>query len=38
VLKTLDPEAAARLAGEAQHDIDARWKLYETLAAQGSIG
>ena len=32
VLKTLDPEAAARLAGEAQHDIDARWKLYETLA------
>ena len=26
VLKTLDPEAAARLAGEAQHDIDARWE------------
>jgi pyruvate-ferredoxin/flavodoxin oxidoreductase len=34
VLKTLDPDAAARLAGDAQHDIDARWKLYETLANQ----
>ena len=31
-LKTTDPEAAARLATEAQHDIQARWKLYETLA------
>ena len=32
VLKTTDPAAAARLETEAQHDIDARWKLYETLA------
>jgi pyruvate-ferredoxin/flavodoxin oxidoreductase len=31
-LKTLDPEVAARLAAEAVHDIEARWKLYETLA------
>jgi pyruvate-ferredoxin/flavodoxin oxidoreductase len=31
-LKTLDPEVAARLAGEAEHDIQTRWKLYETLA------
>jgi pyruvate-ferredoxin/flavodoxin oxidoreductase len=31
-LKTIDPEAAARLATEAEHDIETRWKLYETLA------
>ncbi len=31
-LKTIDPDAAARLAAQAQHDIDSRWKLYETLA------
>jgi len=32
VLRSLDPEAAGRLAQAAQHDIDARWALYETLA------
>ena len=32
VLRSLDPEAAGRLAEAAQHDIDARWALYETLA------
>jgi pyruvate-ferredoxin/flavodoxin oxidoreductase len=32
VLRTMDPEAAAALAVEAQHDIDARWGLYESLA------
>jgi pyruvate-ferredoxin/flavodoxin oxidoreductase len=32
VLRTLDPEAARRLGDAAQHDIDARWALYETLA------
>ncbi len=32
VLKQLDPAAAQALAGEAQHDIDARWALYESLA------
>jgi len=32
VLQRLDAEAAARLATEAQHDIDARWALYESLA------
>ena len=32
VLQTLDPEAARGLAVAAQHDIDARWALYETLA------
>ena len=32
VLRSLDKDVAARLAGEAQHDIDTRWKLYETLA------
>jgi pyruvate-ferredoxin/flavodoxin oxidoreductase len=37
MLKTINPEAAARLAGEAQHDIDARWKLYETLANRRGI-
>jgi pyruvate-ferredoxin/flavodoxin oxidoreductase len=31
-LKTIDPEAAARLATEAEHDIETRWKLYQTLA------
>jgi pyruvate-ferredoxin/flavodoxin oxidoreductase len=31
-LKDIDPEAAARLATEAEHDIETRWKLYETLA------
>jgi pyruvate-ferredoxin/flavodoxin oxidoreductase len=31
-LKTTDSEAATRLATEAQHDIQARWRLYETLA------
>jgi pyruvate-ferredoxin/flavodoxin oxidoreductase len=33
-LKAIDPEAAARLAVEAEHDIQARWKLYETLAGK----
>jgi pyruvate-ferredoxin/flavodoxin oxidoreductase len=32
VLQRLDAEAAARLAAEAQRDIDARWALYESLA------
>jgi len=32
VLQRLDADAAARLATEAQHDIDARWALYESLA------
>jgi len=32
VLRTLDPEAAALLGRDAQHDIDARWALYESLA------
>jgi pyruvate-ferredoxin/flavodoxin oxidoreductase len=32
VLRSLDPETAGRLAAEAQHDIDARWSLYESLA------
>jgi pyruvate-ferredoxin/flavodoxin oxidoreductase len=31
-LKTIDPEAAVRLAIDAGHDIEARWKLYEKLA------
>jgi pyruvate-ferredoxin/flavodoxin oxidoreductase len=31
VLRTIDPGAADRVAAEAQHDIDARWKLYQTL-------
>jgi pyruvate-ferredoxin/flavodoxin oxidoreductase len=32
VLTRLDPDAAARLAAEAQQDIDRRWRLYEHLA------
>ena len=32
VLRSLDAEAARRLGDAAQHDIDARWALYETLA------
>ena len=32
VLRSLDPEAARTLGDAAQHDIDARWALYETLA------
>ena len=32
VLRTLDPEAARLLGDAAQHDIDARWALYESLA------
>jgi pyruvate-ferredoxin/flavodoxin oxidoreductase len=36
VLKTLDRAAADRLAGEAQHDVDVRWKLYEQLASMKS--
>jgi pyruvate-ferredoxin/flavodoxin oxidoreductase len=31
-LRSLNPETADRLAAEAQHDIDARWNLYETLS------
>jgi pyruvate-ferredoxin/flavodoxin oxidoreductase len=31
-LKTLDPDAARVLGAAAQHDIDARWALYQTLA------
>jgi pyruvate-ferredoxin/flavodoxin oxidoreductase len=34
VLKQIDPEAAKTLAVGAQHDIDARWALYEALARQ----
>jgi pyruvate-ferredoxin/flavodoxin oxidoreductase len=33
VLRSLDAQAAATLAEEAQRDIDVRWKLYEKLAA-----
>jgi pyruvate-ferredoxin/flavodoxin oxidoreductase len=32
VLRSVDPERARLLAVEAQHDIDARWALYESLA------
>jgi pyruvate-ferredoxin/flavodoxin oxidoreductase len=32
VLKQMDPETARALAEGAQHDIDARWALYESLA------
>jgi pyruvate-ferredoxin/flavodoxin oxidoreductase len=32
VLTRLDPDRAARLAAEAQLDIDRRWRLYEHLA------
>ena len=32
VLRSINPQAAATLAAEAKHDIDTRWKLYETLA------
>ncbi len=32
VLKQMDPDAARTLAAEAQHDIDTRWALYETLS------
>jgi hypothetical protein len=28
----MDPDAARVLAAEAQHDIDTRWALYESLA------
>ena len=31
-LRALDPEAATRLGEAAQHDIDARWALYQSLA------
>ena len=33
-VKQIDPEAAKTLAAGAQHDIDARWALYEALARQ----
>jgi len=32
VLKKLDPDVAQSLADGAQHDIDARWSLYESLS------
>ena len=32
LLRSLNPETARVLAQEAQHDIDARWALYESLA------
>jgi hypothetical protein len=32
VLRTMDPEGARELGDAAQHDIDARWALYQTLA------
>jgi pyruvate-ferredoxin/flavodoxin oxidoreductase len=32
VLKQLDPDAAKQLGEGAQHDIDARWALYESLS------
>jgi pyruvate-ferredoxin/flavodoxin oxidoreductase len=32
VLRSLEPETARLLAGQAQHDIDIRWALYESLA------
>ena len=34
VLRSLDPAASARLWEDAQHDIDARWALYEKLSGQ----
>jgi pyruvate-ferredoxin/flavodoxin oxidoreductase len=34
VLKQMDPAAAGAMAAEAQHDIDARWALYESLSKQ----
>jgi pyruvate-ferredoxin/flavodoxin oxidoreductase len=33
VLRSMDRESAERLALEAQHDVTARWKLYEQLAS-----
>ncbi len=33
ILQNSDPETARRLLQEAQHDVEARWKLYEALAA-----
>jgi pyruvate-ferredoxin/flavodoxin oxidoreductase len=32
VLARVDPDRAARLAGEAQRDVDERWHLYEQMA------
>ncbi len=36
VLRTLDRAAADRLAEEAQHDVQVRWKLYEQLASMSA--
>jgi pyruvate-ferredoxin/flavodoxin oxidoreductase len=33
MLKHSNPETAAELLKEAQHDVDQRWKQYEKLAA-----
>jgi pyruvate-ferredoxin/flavodoxin oxidoreductase len=33
VLRNMDREAAERLAAEAQHDVNLRWRLYEQLAS-----
>jgi pyruvate-ferredoxin/flavodoxin oxidoreductase len=33
VLRSMDKAAAERLAGEAQQEVSARWKLYEQLAS-----
>jgi pyruvate-ferredoxin/flavodoxin oxidoreductase len=38
VLRTIDKAAAARLADEAQHDVDSRWRLYEQLASMKTEG
>jgi pyruvate-ferredoxin/flavodoxin oxidoreductase len=37
MLKKMDRATAERLAGEAQHDIDLRWRLYEQLAGMRGI-
>jgi pyruvate-ferredoxin/flavodoxin oxidoreductase len=38
VLRTIDKAAATRLAEEAQHDVDSRWRLYEQLASMKTEG
>ncbi len=38
MLSTSDPEGARRLYGEAQHDADVRWQLYEYMAARRPAG
>jgi pyruvate-ferredoxin/flavodoxin oxidoreductase len=38
MLRLSDPQAAERLAKEAQEDVLTRWKLYEAMAAQPGSG